>query len=521
MKIGFSRISFWGCVAAIIWTLGIYATVVRFFYGLGAATHLSDSVPWGLWIGLDILVGVGLAAGGFFITAMVYLFNLKEYQPIVRPAILTSFLGYGLVIITLLFDLGKPYHIWRPIVMWNHHSVMFEVGWCVLLYTLVLFFEFSPMALERLGLKKPLSLMTRSIPFLVMSGVLLSTLHQSSLGSLYLLVPDKMHPLWYSPLLPFLFFSSAVAAGLAMVIFESYLSSRAFGRALEFSLLVRLSRILVPVVLLYGIIRFKDLAGRGVLGAAFSGSQESLLFMAEVLFGLVLPIIVFSIPAWRNQRAGLFLGAVLVLLGFILNRLNVSITALVGSADVEYTPSWMEWAITASMAAAGVAVFRLAVKHLPVFTHQDTQAKQVNPPLLEPGQAGAGVMAGLGGLLFLLLMALLFGLNRKQAAAKSLDGEAKPLSASAVLRLPAAIVFEPDEASPGRVTFHHQTHVDPTRPGCVSCHATTFRIRPIKSGQAGTVKMDSLYAGKQCGICHNGEQAFRADEECENCHSGR
>lgn len=520
MKLRFPRIPFWGGMATILWALGLYAMFVRFFCGLGAATHLSDSMPWGLWIGFDILVGVGLAAGGFFITAMVHIFNIKEYQPIVRPAILTSFLGYGLMITTLLFDLGKPYHIWHPMVMWNHHSVMFEVGWCVLLYTLVLFFEFSPVVLERVGLKKPLSIMTQMIPFLVMTGVLLSTLHQSSLGSLYLLVPDKMHPLWYSTLLPILFFTSAVAAGLAMVIVESYLSSRAFGQSLEFSLLLRLSRIIVAIIFLYSIIRFQDLAGRSALGAAFSGSQESLFFLAEVVFGIILPIIVFGIPVWRNNRTGLFLGAVFVLMGFVLNRLNVSITGLLGSAGVPYTPSWMEWAITASMVAAGIALFRLVVRHLPVFNHQDLALKQVKPPLLQTGKTGDGILTGLGGLLFLLLIAVFFGLSRKQAAVKPQAEETVPLPAETELRLPAAIVFQPDEQSPGTVTFHHQTHVDPSRPGCAICHARAFRIRPASAGQAGTVRMDSLYAGKQCGICHNGEQAFRADGECENCHSG-
>jgi len=518
MKIFFPRIPFWAGTATILWALGLYALFVRFFFGLGAATHLSDSMPWGLWIGFDILVGVGLAAGGFLITAMVYIFHLKEYQPIVRPAILTSFLGYGLVIITLLIDLGKPYHIWHPMVMWNHHSVMFEVGWCVLLYTLVLFFEFSPVLLERLGLKKPLSFMTRIIPLLVIIGVLLSTLHQSSLGSLYLIVPDKMHPLWYSDLLPSLFFTSAVAAGLAMVIFESYLSSRAFGQALEFSLLKRLSRSIVPILMLYALLRCYDLLGRNALGAAFSGSTESFFFLAEVFIGIILPIIVFSIPTWRNNRAGLFLGAVFVLMGFVLNRLNVSTTGLLGSAGVSYMPSWMEWAITASMLTAGIAVFRLAVRHLPIFNQQELQSKPVKPPLLQAGNTGDAVMAGLGGLL--LLIAVFFGLSRHQAVGKPQTSETMLLPAETDLRLPAAIVFQPDEQSPGRVTFHHETHVDPSRPGCATCHARAFRIRPAMAGQTGTVKMDSLYAGKQCGICHNGAQAFRADGECENCHSG-
>ncbi|MEK7448726.1 MAG: NrfD/PsrC family molybdoenzyme membrane anchor subunit, partial [Planctomycetota bacterium] len=198
--------------------LGAVMAVYRFAKGLGASTNLSDTFPWGLWIGVDVLSGVALAAGGFTIAAAVYIFNLKKYHPILRPAILTAFLGYMVVIVALLFDLGKPYNIWHPMVMWQPHSVMFEVGWCVMLYSTVLALEFSPAALEKFkmdGLLKIIKVVT--IP-LVIAGIILSTLHQSSLGSLFLIVPDKLHSIWYTPLLPVMFFVSAVMVGLAMVI---------------------------------------------------------------------------------------------------------------------------------------------------------------------------------------------------------------------------------------------------------------------------------------------------------------
>lgn len=237
------RLLFWRVAALVILAGGAYATWVRFTQGLGASTHLNDHAPWGLWIGFDILCGVGLAAGGFAITTAVYILHLEKLRPIVRPTILTAYLGYMLVVVGLMFDLGRPWNIWRAMVLWNPHSVMFEVAWCVMLYNTVLALEFSPMLFERLKWYAAVRVVKRVVVPLVGLGFLLSTLHQSSLGSLYLIMPTKLHPLWYSPLLPILFWISAVAAGLGMVIFESGLSARAFGRALEFDVLQSVAKV--------------------------------------------------------------------------------------------------------------------------------------------------------------------------------------------------------------------------------------------------------------------------------------
>ncbi|HEY6946219.1 MAG TPA: NrfD/PsrC family molybdoenzyme membrane anchor subunit, partial [Candidatus Acidoferrum sp.] len=193
------RWSFWQIVAGVLMISGVYAAYIRVTQGLGGATRLSDQFPWGLWIGFDILCGVGLAAGGFTLAATVHIFNIERYKPILRPAILTAFLGYLLVILALMFDLGLPYRIWHPLVMWNPHSVMFEVGWCVTLYTTVLALEFLPVVLEQFRWNRALKIMRAVLIPLVILGVILSTLHQSSLGSLYLIVPQKLYPLWYSP----------------------------------------------------------------------------------------------------------------------------------------------------------------------------------------------------------------------------------------------------------------------------------------------------------------------------------
>jgi Ni/Fe-hydrogenase subunit HybB-like protein len=380
MKNHLLKLTFWKALLALILLAGLYATVVRFTQGLGASTHLSDQFPWGLWIGFDVLCGVMLAGGGFLLTATVYIFNLEKFKPIIRPTVLTAFLGYSLVVVALLFDLGRPYRIWHPLVMWNPHSVMFEVAWCVTLYTTVLALEFAPIIFERLRLKGPMRVLHAvSIPLVVL-GVILSTLHQSSLGSLYLIVPEKLNPLWYSPLLPIFFFISAVAVGLAMTIFESWMSSKAFHKQLELPLLQSLGRVLLVVLSVYAVLRFEDLLNRGALPLLLHSSYETDLFLLEVVIGLLLPIALLANPRIRATAGGLYLCAVLVVLGFVTNRLNVSITGMESAAGVHYIPKWTEMAVTASIIAAGFAIFALAVKYLPIFP--EAAGELAAPPAL-------------------------------------------------------------------------------------------------------------------------------------------
>ncbi|MDZ7373712.1 MAG: Ni/Fe-hydrogenase cytochrome b subunit [candidate division KSB1 bacterium] len=364
------RLTFWKAVLVLLWVVGAYVAVVRFTKGLGAVTNLRDDFPWGLWIGFDVLCGVALAAGGFTVAALVYIFDAgKKYHAITRPTILTAFLGYLLVIVALLFDLGRPWNIWHPIIMWNHHSVMFEVAWCVMLYTAVLALEFSPVVFERLNWQAPLRLIRSLTIVLVVAGVLLSTLHQSSLGSLYLIVPQKMHPLWYSPWLPLLFFISAVGVGLAMTIFESFLSHRAFRRELELDVLTGLARGVILVQAIYLTLRFLDLANRGVIGHAFQPSREAGLFWLETLLMSGVPMVLYSMPKLVVQRNWLFYGAVCNVLGLVMNRLNVSITALERWGGA-YFPKWQEIVITATLVATGFFVFEWVAKNFPVFPRE-------------------------------------------------------------------------------------------------------------------------------------------------------
>ena len=354
--------------ASFLLLAGLYATFIRFFYGLGASTNLNDKFPWGLWVGFDVLCGVMLAAGGFTITTVVHVFNIERFKPIIRPTVLTAFLGYALVVVALMFDLGRGYRIWHAIIMWNPRSVMFEVAWCVMLYTAVLSLEFAPVVFERMHFARAAQLLRGIGVPLVLAGALLSTLHQSSLGSLYLIMPNKLYPLWYTPLLPINFFVSAIGIGLAMTIVESSLSSRFFKKQLELSLLQELGRILAVVLSFYFVLRLQDLYHRGVLGLLTIPRVETWFFLLEFLAGVVLPIILLFTTRIRRSAGGLFTAATLVILGFMTNRLNVSIIGMWQSSGVHYVPRWSEIAISAMIVVVGVITFSIAAKYLPIFS---------------------------------------------------------------------------------------------------------------------------------------------------------
>jgi Ni/Fe-hydrogenase subunit HybB-like protein len=386
-----SRFPLWRIVFWLIMAAGIVAGVSRFYYGLGATTNLSDRFPWGIWVAFDVLCGVGLAAGGFTLAAAVHLFNIKAFKPIVRPAILTAFLGYMLVSVALLFDLGRPYRIWHPLIMWNPRSVMFEVGWCVTLYSTVLFLEFLPILLERFKLHTAKRLLHGIMLPVVIAGVILSTLHQSSLGSVFLIMPTKLHPLWYSPWLPVLFYLSAIGVGMAMTIFESWHSARAFGRHLEIGLVRKMTRVLTVVIAVYFALRAMDMVKRKAYTALFEPGYERWLFLFEVLL-MAGPMVLFWFERSRRSPKAMYIGATTFVLGFVANRLNVGITGFERSTGVHYFPSWQEIAITLMMIALGFAVFRFAARHLPIFESEGSEDGEA-----ENAQGPVPVLAGSAG----------------------------------------------------------------------------------------------------------------------------
>jgi Ni/Fe-hydrogenase subunit HybB-like protein len=350
--------------------------VARFYFGIGYTTNLTDQAPWGIWIGFDVICGVALAAGGFVMAGTVHVFNIEKYHPIVRPAILTALLGYLLVIVGLMFDLGRWYNMLNVVYMWNIHSPLIEVAWCVMLYTTVLALEFSPVIFEKFKLQWPLKVMRRITIPLVILGMVLSTLHQSSIGTLFLIFPEKISPLWYTPLLPVFFFLSAVAVGLGMTIVESNLSARALGMELESDLLKGLGRAASILLAVYLALKVFDLVSRGALAYLTVSSFHTSLFFTEIFFGVVTPMVILATRRGRENPRLVYLAGGLIVGGVVLNRLN---TALLGwwsyaNGGPFYIPSLSELTITVSLLTAGVVAFGLAAKFLPVFTAKHVQS---------------------------------------------------------------------------------------------------------------------------------------------------
>jgi Ni/Fe-hydrogenase subunit HybB-like protein len=362
-------------VTGIIVIIGLLLTVLRFTRGLATVTNLSDHTPWGIWIGFDLLVGVALAAGGYVTSAAVYIFGLKKYHSAVRPAILTGLLGYALVVLALHYDVGRPWRLPYPfIVQQGTTSLLFEVGACVALYLTVLFIEFSPAAMEWLGLKRARNLVVRLTLLLTIFGVVLSTLHQSSLGALFLIAPSKVHPLWYSIYLPVYFFVSSIIAGLSMVIFESSLSHRYFKDKMDPEHLAEKD----TVALGFGKAAALVLAGYftiNVIGIATDNNWHHLTtgygawYLVELLGFVALPCFLYAVGVRDRNLTLIKWTAVWTVLGIILNRFNVSMIAFnyhLPSSE-RYFPSWMEIGISIFIVTIGLIMFRFIVTRMPIF----------------------------------------------------------------------------------------------------------------------------------------------------------
>jgi Ni/Fe-hydrogenase subunit HybB-like protein len=367
----FPNMTFWKTMSIIIAIIGIYSLVIRFTRGLGASTHLSDAVPWGLWIGFDF-IGVGLAAAGFTIAATAHIFNNHKYESIARPAILTSYIGYMMVVALLVIDLGRPENFWHPLVMWNVHSVMFEITWCVICYSTILTIEFAPVILEKFKLTKLMKIVKAITIPVVIFGVLFSTLHQSSFGSLYLIAPAKVYPLWYSSFLPVHFFISCIAAGLSMIILEAYLSARAFNQGLNIRILSGLGKGVLTVLIAEIILKFTDLILTGKALLLFAYANETYLFWLEIILGSIIPILILTHPRYKVNRTGLYFASIFTISGFILNRMNVCVTSLVRSSGQVYRPSFEEIGISLFLLLAAMVAFKLVVENFRVFTHSDS-----------------------------------------------------------------------------------------------------------------------------------------------------
>ena len=375
-------------VVTAVAAIGGAAWIYRMVLGLGAATNLSNAYPWGIWIGIDVATGVALAAGGFTTAFLAHILHREKYHALVRPALLTAMLGYTFVALGVMTDLGRFWAMWHVMLptMWQPNSVLFEVAICVMCYLTVLYIEFLPVVFERFrgrvnlpGRARVLNgLLDRALRLadatlgqvmtvFIMLGIMLSCMHQSSLGTLMVITEGKLHAFWHTPALPLLFLLSAFAVGYPMVIFESILAHRSFGLPGERDLLSSLARFIPFTLGVYLTVKLGDLALRGELAGVLSGGRHTVLLAVEVLLGVVAPIVIFANRRLRGSAGWLFTGSALVIGGVVLNRLNVFLLAYSPlDHGAVYRPSPSEIAVTAGAIAMTVLIYRAIALHLPV-----------------------------------------------------------------------------------------------------------------------------------------------------------
>ncbi len=382
-----------GVVVLILIALnGLVFLAVRFFSGIGAVTNLTNETPWGLWIGVDVAAGVALAAGGFTSAALGHVMHREEYHAIVRPALLTAMLGYTFVAFGVVVDIGRFYYIWHPLIMWNGNSALFEVGICVMIYLTVLYIEFLPIVTERFmnrvnlpgileKLNRPVDKLlkylddrlSKTMFVFIIAGVVLSTLHQSSLGTLMVIAGPKMHPLWQTPILPLLFLLSAIAVGFPMIIFESLIASRSFKMEPETHLLAGLGNMIPPFIGVYLAFKFGDMFIRETFKYVFLFDFAAWMFIAEMVL-MIIPFFMFLFSKLNNKPIWLFSGAALVVAAVLLNRVNNFIVAYNPVyKTVDYFPSFGEISVTVGCIALLVLIYRACVMIFPVISQKRSE----------------------------------------------------------------------------------------------------------------------------------------------------
>ena len=378
----------WVIVISLIAAIGLVFLLIRYLFGLGAVTNLNQFFPWGIWIGLDVAAGVALAAGGFTTAALGHIWHRDKYEVLIRPALLTAMLGYTFVAFGVVTDIGRWYYIWHPLIMWNGNSALFEVGMCVMIYLSVLYIEFLPIVTERFigrvnlpGIFSSLNklidsflrLLDRTLNkfmfIFIIAGVVLSCLHQSSLGTLMIIAGPKMHPLWQTPVLPLLFLLSAFSVGFPMVIMESLTASKSFGLKPEKDILTSLSRFVGPILGIYLAAKIGDMFIRETFVYLKELSLPAIMFTIELVVGVIIPLRMFLSSSVRQSTTGLYIASMLVILGIVLNRFNNFVIAYNPPyTETSYFPSIGEISVTLGFVALEILLYRAFVMIFPIIS---------------------------------------------------------------------------------------------------------------------------------------------------------
>ena len=354
--------AYWILAALVV--LGMVLGVTRLVLGLGATTNLSSDYPWGLWITFDVF-SVPFSAGAFTLAAVLHIFHRKECHGVAHLALLAGFLGYLLVVLVLLMDLGRWDHFYSVLLpwRWNLHSFMFEVSMSITIYFGVLVLELVGVVFK--GRKwMAVQFINRLIPLIAGTGVLLSCVHQGSLGALFLVLSHKLHPLWWTPILPLLFLTSALFSGFSVTILLAIVTCRALKKPVSMQILTGLAKVVLTLQTIYLALKVGDLLLAGEAGLVFRSGPLSILFLAEMIIGVIMPLIIFSSRARESER-GLLLGVIYTLVGLALNRSAIAWFGLRAPAGAAYFPHWIEFGIVIAAVAFGILAFTLGVRYLP------------------------------------------------------------------------------------------------------------------------------------------------------------
>ena len=579
-------------VLLAIMAVGYLFGLARLITGLGPVTNLTDQYPWGIWIGIDVASGVALAAGGFTTAALVNIFGRKKYHALERPALLTAWLGYTFVGVGLMFDLGRYYNIWHPAIYWQGNSVLFEVGMCVMFYLTVLTLEFSPTILEgiihRAGetsvfgrvavrLRKPLEglhlMICRVLPLFIIAGVVLSFMHQSSLGSLMLIAPTKLSSLWWTPILPILFLLSAIMVGFPMVTFESIIAAKSFGRKPEMELLTPLSRIIPWFLGLYAAVKFGDLFFRWDQLDFYARPTDTAALFVELGIGVIIPFVMLLQKSVRRSSFWLFIAVAAIILGVLLNRINVFIVGFHPPfGEGGYFPSIGEIAVTVGLMATIVFLYRFFAYYFPVFDQEELatrerecEVRQRRAPFLAWFARGLAVLLMLS---FVVLYAFVhqYGIRTSVARPTSTayvagtpenDRPSDPINVPESLSfsaetMPASLLIDRRQTNERindyePVRFMHKAHASRLGGNCSICHHKVQRTKDDRIGKElafsdmDTHKPVSCVAchqypneedaptrpglkgayHAQCIGCHEKESSSNAPTDCTGCHAKR
>ena len=373
-------------ILAFLAVAGAAAILWRFAAGLGAATALNDGYPWGLWIAFDVVTGTALACGGYAVALLVYAFNRGQYHTLIRPALLTSALGYTMAGFSVAMDVGRPYGLWKvPLFFWdwNLNSALLEVALCIMSYVLVVWIELAPAVLERWK-GQPVSRfhafarrvtprVDRSLTWVIALAMLLPTMHQSSLGTLMVLSGPRLHELWQTPLLPLLFLISCISMGFAAVVLEGTLSHYFLKRPLERAMFANLAKVVVPLQAAYILLRLGDVVARGVFVSALQPTAFAFFFWLELAF-FAAPIVMLR---GRPDSVRLFRTAMVLILGGALYRFDTFLVAFRPGAHYSYFPSLGELMATTGLVSMEILAYILIIHYFPIMSgaHHATAEK--------------------------------------------------------------------------------------------------------------------------------------------------